>query len=309
MNIKTKILNQINLDKQKAEHSSEVNLNKALQDKEFKSLYLKLKTLNFDIAKKEFEKQNVNSMKKEYKEVYAKAIKRLKDLGMTFDDFKPDYKCKLCKDTGFIDGKYCKCFYTRMNKQLTSNVGIDINFLHTFENSKFDLFDDKEKMQKVYQKIEGWCEKIDDSKFKNLVLCGQTGVGKTYLVECVCNKLLKKDKSIIFYSAFALNNLFLKFHTTFDESKQSLLDGVLDYELLIIDDLGSEPQIKKVNEDYLYLVLNERLQKNKSTIITTNLTLRQILDRYGDRTFSRICNKANTIIVNIENSDLRLKRQ
>ena len=164
-------------------------------------------------------------------------------------------------------------------------------------------------MKVVYDKIKNWCDKIEESKFKNLLLSGSTGVGKTYLVECACNELLNRDKFVSFYSAFSLNNLFLKYHTTFDESKSTLLDGVLGCDVLVIDDLGSEPKFKNVTEEYLYLVLNERLSKGKSTIVTTNLSLDEILDKYGERVFSRLCNKSNSLIVHMGNKDLRLKRK
>ena len=64
----------------------------------------------------------------------------------------------------------------------------------------------------------------------------------------------------------------------------------------------------KNTEEYFYLLFNERLSKNKSTIITTNLSLEQLLARYGERTFSRLCNKANSLMIKIQNKDLRLKR-
>ena len=125
----------------------------------------------------------------------------------------------------------------------------------------------------------------------------------------ISKKLLSKNISVMFLTAFALNNLFLKFHTTFDSSKSSILEQVLGCDVLIIDDLGSEPKYKNVTEEYMYLVTNERLSKNQSTIITTNLGLEGVLSRYGERTFSRLCNKQNSIILEIENSDIRLKRK
>ena len=163
--------------------------------------------------------------------------------------------------------------------------------------------------KKMFEKISHWCETFGTSKYKNLLLTGTTGVGKTYLVESICNKLLSKNISVMFLTAFALNNLFLKFHTTFDSSKSSILEQVLGCDVLIIDDLGSEPKYKNVTEEYMYLVTNERLSKNQSTIITTNLGLEGVLSRYGERTFSRLCNKQNSIILKIENSDIRLKRK
>ena len=102
--------------------------------------------------------------------------------------------------------------------------------------------------------------------------------------------------------------MFLKYRTSFNENKAGLLDGVLNCDVLIIDDLGSEPNIKNT-EEYFYSLFNERLSKNKSTVITTNLNLNQLLLRYGERTFSRLCNKANSLSIKVVNTDLRLKKK
>lgn len=308
MNVKQKVLRQIQDLKTNAESVAQKNLDRALSDNEFKQAYLKIKSLNYDIAKLEFFNKPSNQKRLALKKVQSFASLILKRLGLSFDDFKPKYNCKYCSDTGFVNGKYCKCYYDKLNTIILNNINVDIDKTHTFKNCDFSIFDNPEKIKNDYKKIQNWVEDIENSKYKNLLISGQTGVGKTYLVECICNTLLQKGKSISFFTAFALNNMFLKYHTTFDDNKGAILDSIIDCDFLIVDDLGSEPIFKKVNEDYLYLVLNERLLKHKTTIVTTNLTLRGILDRYGDRTFSRICNKANTITINIENDDLRLRR-
>lgn len=309
MNIKLKVLNEIKRQREREELEAELKLRQALESKDFKDLYLKLKSLNYEIAKGEFNSEDVKEKKKKFLDVKNQAESLLKKFKMSFSDFNVKYNCPICKDTGYVDNKFCKCFYEKLNREITKSVGFDINREHTFEKANFNLFEDKDKIERNYKTIEKWVNKIETSKYKNLLICGETGVGKTYLVECICNRLLNGNKSINFYTAFALNNVFLKYHTTFEDNKNYLIEGLINCDVLIIDDLGSEPLLKKVNEDYLYLILNERLIKNKSTIITTNLTLRNLLERYGDRTFSRICNKANTLIVDIKNKDLRLKRR
>ena len=138
-----------------------------------------------------------------------------------------------------------------------------------------------------------------------MLISGNTGVGKTYLLDSICNKLIEKNVVVNYYTAFALSDLFLKYRSSFNEAKAGLLDGVLTCDVLIIDDLGSESNIKN-NEEYFYSLFNERLVKNKSTIITSNLDMEQLLYRYGERTFSRLCNKSNSVIIKINNKDLRL---
>ena len=309
MNEKQKVLEDLKRSKNQAEFVARQYFDIAMQNEEYKKLYLEYKALTYDIAKLEYEKRSCSEQKKKLKELKINLDLALGKLGMTADDLKPQYNCKRCMDTGYIDGKECSCLKKRVSELILKDIGVTVNPQHTFENVDYSLFDKPENGKKMFEKISHWCESFGTSKYKNLLLTGTTGVGKTYLVESICNKLLSKNISVMFLTAFALNNLFLKFHTTFDSSKSSILEQVLGCDVLIIDDLGSEPKYKNVTEEYMYLVTNERLSKNQSTIITTNLGLEGVLSRYGERTFSRLCNKQNSIILKIENSDIRLKRK
>ena len=309
MNEKQKVLEDLKRSKNQAEFVARQYFDIAMQNEEYKKLYLEYKALTYEIAKLEYEKKSCSEQKKKLKELKINLELALGKLGMTADDLKPQYNCKRCMDTGYIDGKECSCLKKRVSELILKDIGVTVNPQHTFENVDYSLFDKPENGKKMFEKISHWCESFGTSKYKNLLLTGTTGVGKTYLVESICNKLLSKNISVMFLTAFALNNLFLKFHTTFDSSKSSILEQVLGCDVLIIDDLGSEPKYKNVTEEYMYLVTNERLSKNQSTIITTNLGLEGVLSRYGERTFSRLCNKQNSIILKIENSDIRLKRK
>ena len=306
--LKNKVLREIKQSKLKAESQADLNLQKAMQNNEFKDLYLKIKTLNFDIAKKEFSNNNASEEKKLLKETQKQYTELLKQMGLTSNSFEPNYSCKKCKDTGLVEDKFCECFYNKLNKDVIHNLGMNVDNSHTFEKADFSIFDKPEQVEKMYSKISTWCDSFYQTKYKNIMLSGAPGVGKTYLVESICNKLINKNVFVNYYTAFALCDLFLKYRTSFNENKAGILDGVLNCDVLIIDDFGSEPNIKNT-EEYFYLVFNERLAKNKSTIITTNLSLEQILARYGERTFSRLCNKANSILIKFDNSDLRLKRK
>ena len=304
MNIKNKVLNEILFHRAYAQRQADILLSKTLKDEEFKTLYTKLRSLDIDEAL-----GKTNDANKQREQLNKKIDIVLKKKGLSQNDFLPKYDCAQCHDKGLVDGKYCDCFYKKLNQALTSNVGININKEHTFENVDSSLFDDKEKMSKIFEKMEKWCENIKNSQYKNLLLSGKMGTGKTYLTECIANKLISQNISVSFYTAFALNNLFLKFHTTFEEGKNDILSPLLDVEVLIIDDLGTEPKYKNVTEEYLYLIINERLSKNMPTIITTNLSLEDILSKYGARIFSRLCNKQTSILLQVENSDIRLKRK
>ncbi|MEG1581888.1 MAG: ATP-binding protein [Clostridia bacterium] len=144
-------------------------------------------------------------------------------------------------------------------------------------------------------------------KISNLLILGETGVGKSYGTLCLTTEIIKKGYSASVLTAFEMTNLFLKYHTTIDAEKIEALSPILDPDLLVIDDLGTEPILKNVTLEYLYLIIAERMNKQKLTVITSNLSLSNILDRYGERIFSRLNNKELSAVIKLQGDDLRLK--
>ena len=305
--IKKYILNEINQLKIYNETLAESNFKMACSNATFKSAYEKLKTLELEKIKLDYKKEKTEETNKKIKQQKNKVSKILKTLNLDFKDLEPNYNCKKCCDTGVINNEYCTCFYKMYNEFIIKNLGININRNHTFSSANYKIFDNPEETKKLYNKILDWCKNIKTSNKKTIVLMGNTGVGKTYLTECICNELINKNIVVNYYTSFALNNLFYKYHTSFSESRVGLLDGVMNCDVLIIDDFGSEPKIK-ITEEYFYALFNERLNKNLATIVTTNLNPMQILDRYGERTFSRLNNKKSCALLKMNNKDLRLKK-
>ncbi len=304
--LKLKVFNDIKMSRLRAEAQADKNLELAFKDENFKNTYKKIKDLKFNIAKKEFLNLGTSEDKKTLKDEVEKLKKQAEKLNFKLTDFKPNYSCKKCNDTGLVGSEYCDCYYQKLNQAIINNLGINVDKTHTFNNSNFSIFDKPNEVKKAYELVKTWCEKLDKTKYKTVVISGETGVGKTYLINCVCNNLIQKSVIVNYYTAFALSDLFLKYRTTFGEN--TILDSILNCDVLIIDDLGSEPNLKN-NEEYFYLLFNERLVKNKHTIITTNLTLDGIRQRYGERTFSRLSNQANSLPIRINNSDLRIKNK
>ena len=152
-----------------------------------------------------------------------------------------------------------------------------------------------------------YCEEFPNNKFKNILLCGKVGVGKSCLLSSTLNKLLDNGVNAQYLTAFHLNSLFLKYHTTNIKEREHIFSNLLKAEVLIIDDLGIEPIIKNVTIEYLTVLLTERI--NKHTIIATNLSSNEIQDKYGDRVFSRLTNKDTTKLLYLDGDDLRHKNK
>ena len=232
--------------------------------------------------------------------ISTKTRKKLK-----LPEIEPNYTCKLCNDTGLVDGRYCKCLTKEINEILIAESGF--GKLESFEEANFEIHSKPEFVKKLYKLMKDWCH----SDFnKNLVfLSGQTGVGKTHLARCMAKELIDLNKVVLLTTSFAMNQDFLKSYASKDlDEKEYIMNKYLNAEILFIDDLGTELRQDGITNNYLYLVLNERQERGKATVITSNMTLEDVRDYYDERISSRIINKAISILYYINGSDLRLKK-
>lgn len=242
---------------------------------------------------------------------------------------KPHYECKICKDTGyFLDNNYrslmCNCLKQRVlnisyNKSNMSNLKKE-NFL-TFNENKFSDEVDiakykvnispKKNIIKIKQKCLSFVENFDDPNTKNLLFTGNTGLGKTFMSNCIANELLQKGKSVLYQTApilleTVINNKMSKNKT----SDQDLFyRNVLEADLLIIDDLGTE-SLNSMKLSELFTIINTRLlnlnSKITKTIISTNLSIDNIFKIYEERIGSRIAGYYD--IYYFFGEDLRFKK-
>lgn len=138
------------------------------------------------------------------------------------------------------------------------------------------------------------------------MLYGDTGTGKTFLSNCIAKSLLDQCFSVIYFTAFELFDIFEK--NVFDRASDvsEIHHQIFDCDLLIIDDLGTEFS-NSFTTSQLFLCLNERLLAGKSTVISTNLSMKQIAEMYSERTFSRI--SSNYTLLKFFGDDIRIKKK
>lgn len=293
----------------KAQNLAYNNLLKARQDASFVEAEKRQRDLIFQIGKlKAFGKTN-KDVEKELNQIKEIKAKALENLGLKEEDLYPKYSCKLCDDIGYKNGIMCECLRQKLNNMITMQYGSGKDHLADFKEFNASLAvneEHKKQLLKLKKKFEDLAKTYPESSPKFIIVSGKTGVGKTFITECLAKALIDRDFLVSFITAFGMNNLFLSYHTTFDEQKQSYLNALIDPDVLVIDDLGTEPLLKKVTVEYLYLILTERSRLNKLTIVTTNLTPNDILARYNERIFSRLCNKRESFLYNIVGQDLRL---
>lgn len=243
----------------------------------------------------------------------------LQAAGFAADYMELRFRCKDCQDTGYIEGKKCHCFRKAEMKLLYAQSNIEsIIQKENFETFTFDYFDRKEvipglektvyeHMQQVVEICKNFIRDFDKTH-GNLLLIGDTGVGKTFLTNCIAKELIDRYYSVIYLSANDLFNVFSKnkfeFHT--EEDMKDMYQYILECDLLIIDDLGTELNNSFVSSQLFYCI-NERLNMRRSTIISTNLTMNQLRDSYSERVASRIMSQYTALP--LYGADIRIKKK
>ncbi len=242
---------------------------------------------------------------KEIKSLEAKKAEILGKLGRKESEFSPAPRCKICGDSGYTSNGFCECVRRRASRE-TQGKALPA---FSFSNCDASYFgDDVPMLENAYGTMKIFCNKFPTTKNLNILLFGSVGTGKTCLAAAVGNELEKRGYSVVFLTAFRFNDTCLKYHTSFEANRADMLNALIDSDLLIIDDLGTESILKNVTLEYLYTVVNERMNLGKHTLITTNLIPEQLEARYGERTFSRLFTQRVCLSVALQGEDLRKRK-
>lgn len=301
INILNEIKNIIQSRRSKAQLKADIDFEKALANQEFCSTEQRIRELNRQVALYDKEQDKI-----ELKKALENKEKILKKLNLNIE---PEYNCKICNDTAYVNRKLCSCAKELINKKIAAICGMQEMQICNFKDCSTQIFGkNKDKYDVIYNKMQSFCERFPDTPYTALTFSGPTGTGKTYLASIIASELSQKGFDVMYLTAFALNNLFLKAHRSSEYDRLSYLDTVLSCDLLIIDDLGTESVYRNVTCEYLYSIINERKIGEKHSIITTNLSLEEIHNRYGERIFSRLSQKNNSLFITFEGDDIRLKK-
>ena len=250
-------------------------------------------TLSVSQGKKYLEgnESAIEELKAELARLSMQKAQLLEDAGLPADYLKPSYTCPDCRDTGYIDGQKCHCFKQTMITLLYEQS----NIREMLQNENFDALS--------YEYYEGehlshfrnavtTCQnfvKNFNSDYHNLFFYGTVGTGKSFLSNCVAKELIESGHSVIYFSSSGLFDLLSKYSFDFKNREDQIEqhNDLYQCDLLIIDDLGTELTNQFVTSQ-LFSLLNGRHMGKKATVISTNLSLEELRNRYSDRIFSRI---------------------
>ncbi|MDE6914423.1 MAG: ATP-binding protein [Lachnospiraceae bacterium] len=252
----------------------------------------------------------LEELKKNLRELSERKAFLLRENGFPPDFLTPTYACEKCQDTGYINGQKCNCFRAAEVELIYEQSHIRTMLkTENFEFLSYDYYvgDELEKFTKAVQICQNFVETFH-LDYRNLFFYGTVGTGKSFLSCCVAKELMDLGNLVIYFSASQLFDTLSK--STFDKDSTEALSGISEdiYEcdLLIIDDLGTELTNAFVSSR-LFSCLNNRHMRKKATIITTNLSLGELRDRYSDRIFSRIT--SNYTVCKLTGSDIRMKKK
>ncbi|TDT63246.1 ATP-binding protein [Fonticella tunisiensis] len=230
------------------------------------------------------------------------------------DYLEIQYKCNKCKDTGYIGNEKCSCFKQKLIDRHYKQSNLrDILNEENFDTFDFSLYSDqkykdeplspRKNIEEIFTRCVNFTKNFDNTN-ENLFFFGGSGLGKTFLSNCIAKELLDKGKVVIYQTSSNLIQILrsLRFE---DNAPKDQIEDFIECDLLIIDDLGTEPNTPYAQSE-LFNIINTRIIKGKKILISTNFPLEDLLSIYPERITSRIL--GHFTICEFYGDDIRIKK-
>ena len=242
-------------------------------------------------------RERVEKIKAEHEAVCAEYEARLEKMGLPRDFTKTKVSCPLCGDTGYFQGKMCSC----LKKEVVLGEYRASGIAHLLEKQRFDNFDlsfysatplpekrysPRDVMREIYDFCRDYAQHFSLSS-PSLLFMGGTGLGKTHLSSAIAGEVIRRGFDVVYESAPAVAATFEKERFE-SEEEASGTRRLLEAELLILDDLGTEAPSRATSSAIYRLINTRSAVKGLPTIISTNLSSRQLEKNYDSAVLSRL---------------------
>jgi DNA replication protein DnaC len=232
--------------------------------------------------------------------------------GYGIDYLDMHYKCTKCKDTGYLGSEKCSCY----KQNLVHLYYLDSDLKNILEISNFDNFNfeyysshknndepesPRKNMEKTVTKAMNFIKNFNSTN-ENLLFFGSSGTGKTFLSHCIAKELLDIGTLVVYRTA---EELIQNLRHVRLENDQHMEEFLVNCDLLIIDDLGTE-QINTFSKTELFNLLNKKLLKGKKMLVSTNYALEELSRTYSERIISRLFGNFN--VCKFYGEDIRVKK-
>lgn len=253
-----------------------------------------------------------DQLRRDVSQIQSEIARRLGALGMPEDALSVRCACDVCQDTGYVGElrqTMCECMKLRRMQLMREDAGLTGGDGQTFEAFDPSVFPEGTQRERALG-ARALCEKYTSSLLGggalNLVLMGESGLGKTYLLNCVAARAIQQGVPAMPMSAFQMLGAMREYHFG-QTGEDAQLNQMLSAELLLIDDLGTEPMLRNITVEYLFMLLNERMSRRLHTVIATNLSPGELLERYNERVVSRLMDRTKGEFIRLTGKDIRFR--
>lgn len=232
-------------------------------------------------------------------EAKRKLAELLAASGRPADALEPRFTCKLCQDTGVVNGRTCQCVHRVMQQLRRTEIeGLSSLSISSFDTMKLDYYPSvidastginvRTYMGQLLSGLKEYAEDFVPTESESLMLIGNAGLGKTHAALAIAGIVLNKDYDVIYVSSPDFFNKIEASRFDSGSDAETLLQTATNADLLIIDDLGTE-FVTPYFITTFYSLLNNRLGAHLPTIVTTNITEGSMLEkRYTEKISSRL---------------------
>lgn len=258
--------------------------------------------------------ENAEARMREYNQKIAALLTQS---GYPADYLSPVARCKKCGDTGYVyDGplrRACDCL--KKAYQAAAQAGDALSPRQTFAAFDLGVFPDqplpgtdvtqREYMAVVKDKCQRFARNVPGGPVHTLLLHGGSGLGKTYLLNCVGDDARQRGVDVLSVTAY---DLLMALKTAYFSRTGETAEEYFSVPLLLIDDLGMEPLMENITVEQIYNLLNSRLLRGHYTAISTNLSRLELKQKYTERVTSRLLDARSALAISFMGKDIRLNK-
>ena len=239
----------------------------------------------------------------------------LRQHGYAENYLEPVYRCPKCRDTGYVGEpvkEMCDCLRSAFYARLYQQVGLGEKARQTFESFDLNVFPDKkvegqpftqrQLMGMIREQCQAWADLYPKAATSEMLLMGTSGLGKTFQMHAMAKRLLDRGYNVLMMSAYRFLDVARK---AYFSGQMTELDSIMEADVLLLDDLGSEPLMENITIVQLFNLINERQTAGRGTVISTNLNVRELRERYTERIASRLTDKRQCTQVVFMGDDIR----
>lgn len=223
--------------------------------------------------------------------------------------------CTRCGGTGYIGSRMCQCLDALCRQEQEKEVSILSGNQDSFGQFRLDFYPDtpdpkygaspRYLMERNLQTCRRYANTFSPAASGNLLFVGGTGLGKTFLSACIARTVTQRGCSVVYESAGHLFSKLEKAKFGGNEESRREAEKFYSCDLLILDDLGTEMPGQFVTAA-LYGLINDRILERRPMVVSTNLTVEELKNRYNPQIGSRL--RGSFTLITFVGEDIRVQK-